>query len=1041
MATSITQTANPAGVSASANVATYSSQSIGPAAPNRIVVVAVASEQASTPIDSCTIDYGSGDTAMTAGSAGNFGAVYARLFYLPVPTGTTATIKVTWGTNSPTSTRNHIAVYSVVGGTYSSAGNDGSTDMDATDPLTTGSITIASGGGFIAVAGGATDTAGKTWANATEDIDADAGALRFTTATRTTALTTTAVTCRGTTNGEDGALSYIIFTENASPTVALNSPADAASTGDLTPTLNFTGTDSESDDVRYQVQVSPVNFTDITIDTAGGDNDSSVSSITSSITVASGNNRKLIVTVANNYTGTGVPPSGVTYNGDPLTMIESLSHPSTANNVSIWELSAPDTGTHDLVVTAAVSFDFVDVGWVVYQNASQNPSVGDSMEVWDTQNPTLWIPCPLPGSHAVSMAYPTDNPAGGTITGATEFQGGYFPDAGYSGPSNGDSGPITHQYSGSAGTEDWIVCWVAVLPAYADGLVQAISGYDTDLSDNFNDNSLAAKWGTYTANGGSVSETSSQLHLTCANSTNGSWAGIYSNDQIDFREMYAQMEVVDGVGGNTYLDMTLCADVIPNTEEFFVAIGIDTGLGNLQAYKKFGGTEDTIMASLSFNPTNHKYLRMRETAGVLYWEYSADNSTWTELHHENTPAPLSRVRLVVDDYEYNGSGTPGAHIIDNLVYGAWQSSAFSGSPDSTDPFASAQAVDYTVQSDLTASTTYYWRVRAIDPAGSNTYGDWSSTRSFTATAGGGTSYTPTYTETMTLVDTISRATSRNLSEAVTYVDTVLKNPARILTDVTILVDTIVRAPGKLQSEVMTLVDTYSRVWITSRIFEETTTLVDTVPKSTSRTLSDQASLIDTIVFSTGKVITEALALVDTITKSISRTITDASTLVDTLEKNAGRLLSEAITLVDSLIRSVGRFLLEVVTMVDSIIKSISRTLSEVLSLVDVLVRGIFRYLSDFLSMVDTFISELISTSYSAILTETITLVDNIEKLFNHIVSGIPTTLRHLAQIRPFGFLKDRKPAGTLDDIKPEGSSGRGIESGISLKDKNKPSMM
>ena len=79
--------------------------------------------------------------------------------------------------------------------------------------------------------------------------------------------------------------------------------------------------------------VSPVNF-NITMNTAGGDNDSSVSSITSSITVASGNNMKLIVTVANNYTGTGVPPSGVTYNQRSLTMIESLSHPSTANNVS-----------------------------------------------------------------------------------------------------------------------------------------------------------------------------------------------------------------------------------------------------------------------------------------------------------------------------------------------------------------------------------------------------------------------------------------------------------------------------------------------------------------------------------------------------------------------------------------------------------------------------------------------------------------------------------------------------------------------------------
>lgn len=47
------------------------------------------------------------------------------------------------------------------------------------------------------------------------------------------------------------------------------------------------------------------------------------------------------------------------------------------------------------------------------------------------------------------------------------------------------------------------------------------------------------------------------------------------------------------------------------------------------------------------------------------------------------------------------------------------------------PFASAVAKDYTVQSSLTNNTVYYWRVRAIDPAGSNTWGAWSSTRSFT----------------------------------------------------------------------------------------------------------------------------------------------------------------------------------------------------------------------------------------------------------------------------------------------------------------------
>jgi hypothetical protein len=258
MAVAITQTANPAGVNSSSNVATYSGVAIGTANANRIVVVCVASELASASINSCTL----GGNAMTAGTQGNEGAVYSRLFYLAVPTGTTADIVVTYGANAP-STQNHIAVYSVTGAVVSSVGADSSSDMDTSDRLTTGSISIATGGGFLAVAGGATDGTGKTWADATEDLDIDAGALRFTTATRTTALTTTAVTCTGGTNGEDGAMSWIIFTANVSPTVALGTNiADEAEITDTTPTFEFTGTDTEANKITYQIQIDTVNTFD-----------------------------------------------------------------------------------------------------------------------------------------------------------------------------------------------------------------------------------------------------------------------------------------------------------------------------------------------------------------------------------------------------------------------------------------------------------------------------------------------------------------------------------------------------------------------------------------------------------------------------------------------------------------------------------------------------------------------------------------------------------------------------------------------------------
>lgn len=257
---SITQTANPAGAASSSSVSTYSGVSIGTAASNRVVVVCVTSEIASASINSCTIDYGSGDTAMTAGTQGNQTNVYARVFRLAVPTGTTATIKVTYGA-AVTANQNHISVYRILDSVYSSTGADQSTDMDATDPLTTGSTTVGTGGLIIAVACGATDTVAKTWANITEDIDADAGSHRHTTAFSTTAGTATR-TCTGGTDGEDGALSWFIFTDNTSPTVALNSPSDTASTGDLTPTLNFTGTDTDSDAVEYEVQVDTANTFD-----------------------------------------------------------------------------------------------------------------------------------------------------------------------------------------------------------------------------------------------------------------------------------------------------------------------------------------------------------------------------------------------------------------------------------------------------------------------------------------------------------------------------------------------------------------------------------------------------------------------------------------------------------------------------------------------------------------------------------------------------------------------------------------------------------
>lgn len=58
----------------------------------------------------------------------------------------------------------------------------------------------------------------------------------------------------------------------------------------------------------------------------------------------------------------------------------------------------------------------------------------------------------------------------------------------------------------------------------------------------------------------------------------------------------------------------------------------------------------------------------------------------------------------------------------------------------TDPFTSGDQVSFTVQAgDALADFGYWWRVRGIDPSGTNTYGDWTTARTFTVDTAGGPS--------------------------------------------------------------------------------------------------------------------------------------------------------------------------------------------------------------------------------------------------------------------------------------------------------------
>ena len=208
----ITLTANPVGVSHVNSIVTYSSQSIGEAASDRIVVLCVLADKSGASPESATIDYGSGAMSMNSTAVATISGVYARIFYLAAPTGTTATFAITFtAASNPSNSQNKVVIYRVTGAstTPAATGTDTSSNM-GTDPLTTGSLTITTNGGFIGAAASQTQGQTMTWTNATEDVDASGGNFQYSTASREGGGSVT-ITCQSSNTNEDGSLAFIVF--------------------------------------------------------------------------------------------------------------------------------------------------------------------------------------------------------------------------------------------------------------------------------------------------------------------------------------------------------------------------------------------------------------------------------------------------------------------------------------------------------------------------------------------------------------------------------------------------------------------------------------------------------------------------------------------------------------------------------------------------------------------------------------------------------------------------------------------------------------
>lgn len=331
----------------------------------------------------------------------------------------------------------------------------------------------------------------------------------------------------------------------------------------------------------------------------------------------------------------------------------------------------------------------------------------------------------------------------------------------------------------------------------------------------------------------------------------------------------------------------------------------------------------------------------------------------------------------------------------------------------TDPFVSGDQVKYTVQSALSASTTYYWRVRGKDPSGSAAFGAWATTRSFT-TGTGGNNYTQSLPETITMTDSLVKQGTKLLKETATMTDAIIKSTIRKLTETITMTDvltplhillgnftetftvtdTLTRQTTKLATEVITMTDALAKK--TSRLFSETLTMTDTVLKQLARTLTESITMSDVLssFISHFKTLTENITITDTLTKLTSRLFTEATTITDTLLKQGQKLLTEAITVSDTLTKQSVKALSEVITLTDALAKRSARLIAESFTVADTLLKQATKTLTEAFTATDTFAGNKITLK---LLTETITITDSLTKVAGRLLTEAITMTDTLAK--------------------------------------------
>jgi subtilisin family serine protease len=180
------------------------------------------------------------------------------------------------------------------------------------------------------------------------------------------------------------------------------------------------------------------------------------------------------------------------------------------------------------------------------------------------------------------------------------------------------------------------------------------------LSDNFNDNTRAAKWNTLATPGSVIVEQNGRLEITPA-AAMPNYDGYVSATTIDLTDARVAVQAVNAPATNGFATFYALRD--PNGN--YMMLGMNSN-GTLLTQRSVGGV--VTQATAPYNAAQQRFWRFRHNRAndTVSWETSPDATVWTTHTTYPTPFDIANLQVLLVGQKSSATAPNDTVVFDNL---------------------------------------------------------------------------------------------------------------------------------------------------------------------------------------------------------------------------------------------------------------------------------------------------------------------------------------------------------------------------------------